>query len=70
VRRCLAEAYEREELRGKDIAKARMIVERRLTQWKKTAPSGSGGFGELHREKLSRYACRPAHRPVLRQSDP
>jgi ParB family chromosome partitioning protein len=42
VRRCLAEAYEREELRGKDIAKARAIVERRLAKGKKTARGGNG----------------------------
>ncbi|MBX3218947.1 MAG: ParB N-terminal domain-containing protein [Labilithrix sp.] len=41
VRRCLAEAYEREELKGKDIAKARAIVERRLASGKKTRSSSS-----------------------------
>ena len=51
VRRCLAEAYEREELRGKEIAKARAVVERRLAKGKKTVRGGNGKGGP--RKKLS-----------------
>ncbi len=43
VRRCLAEAYEREELKGKAIAKARSIVERRLAKGRKTAAPRANG---------------------------
>ena len=49
VRRCLAEAYEREELKGKEIAKARAIVERRLASGKKTR----SGNGKHPRKKIS-----------------
>lgn len=49
VRRCLAEAYEREELKGKEIAKARAIVERRLASGKKTR----SGNGKHPRKKMS-----------------
>lgn len=42
VRRCLAEAYERGELRGKEIARARAIVERRLAKGRKTVRGSNG----------------------------
>lgn len=42
VKRCLAEAYERDELRGRAVAKARMVVERRLAMGKKYARGGGG----------------------------
>jgi ParB family chromosome partitioning protein len=51
VRRCLAEAYEREEIRGKEIAKARAIVERRLAKGAKMR--ASSGSPKQPRKKLS-----------------
>jgi ParB family chromosome partitioning protein len=49
VKRCLAEAYERGELKGKAISKARTIVERRLANGKR----GHGAPGRRPSKKLS-----------------
>jgi ParB family chromosome partitioning protein len=42
VRRCLAEAYERGELKGKAIARARALIERRLANGKRATRWGAG----------------------------
>jgi ParB family chromosome partitioning protein len=42
VKRCLAEAFDRGELNGKAISKARALVERRLANGKRSAKGGNG----------------------------
>jgi ParB family chromosome partitioning protein len=42
LKKCLADAYERGELKGKAVSKARALVERRLTNGKRNRGSGSG----------------------------
>ncbi len=42
LKRCLAQAYERGELKGKEVSRARAVVERRIASGKRS-PSGGGG---------------------------
>lgn len=49
VKRCLAEAYERGDLKGKAVSKARALVERRLTNGKRTR----GGPRRVGERRLS-----------------
>lgn len=67
VRKCLAEAYERDELKGGAIAKARMIVERRLARGTKESKSVDG---KRVRKKLSADdLVRTYKRAVQKQAD-
>jgi ParB family chromosome partitioning protein len=50
VKRCLAQAYERDELRGGAVAKARLIVERRLARGKRY---GRGDYARQPHRKMS-----------------
>jgi ParB family chromosome partitioning protein len=45
LKRCLAQAYERGELKGKAVSRARAIVERRIASGKKVPSGGGGGRG-------------------------
>lgn len=54
VKRCLAEAFERGELEGKAIARARRLVERRLTHGKKNARGGIGKRKKMTADTLVR----------------
>jgi ParB family chromosome partitioning protein len=52
VKRCLAEAFERGELEGKAIARARLLVERRLTSGKKKNSLGPGKHKRMSTDDL------------------
>jgi ParB family chromosome partitioning protein len=52
LKRCLAEAFERGELDGRAIARARMIVERRLNKGKKNGRGGSGQHKRITTDDL------------------
>lgn len=52
VKRCLAEAFDRGELEGRAIAKARALVERRLTSGKRKHALGSGKHKRMSTDDL------------------
>ena len=52
VKRCLAEAFDRGELEGKAISRARMLVERRLAKGKKNGHGGNGKHKKMTTDDL------------------
>lgn len=67
VKKCLAEAYERGELKGKAVSKARALVERRLANGKRTRGGGSGRGGgkRLSADDLVRAYKRSTQKQAL-----
>jgi ParB family chromosome partitioning protein len=52
VKRCLAEAFDRGELDGKAISRARMLVERRMAKGKKNGRGGNGKHKKMTADDL------------------
>ncbi len=67
VKKCLAEAYERGDLKGKAVSKARALVERRLANGKRTRGGGSGRGGgkRLSADDLVRAYKRSTQKQAL-----
>lgn len=67
VKRCLAEAYERGDLKGKAVSKARALVERRLSNGKRTrgGSTGRGGHKRLSADDLVRTYKRSTQKQAL-----
>ena len=67
IKKCLADAYERGELRGKAVSKARALIERRLANGKRSRGSGSGrgGHKRLSTDDLIRTYKRSTQKQAL-----
>jgi ParB family chromosome partitioning protein len=66
LKKCLAEAYERGELKGKDVSRARAIVERRLATGKRT--TGNGGRPRGHRKMTAEDVVNAYKRATQKQA--
>jgi ParB family transcriptional regulator, chromosome partitioning protein len=65
LKRCLAEAYERGELNGKQIARARALVEGRLANGRKALRSGRGKTKKLSADDVVKAYKRAAQKQAL-----
>ena len=66
LKKCLAEAYERGDLKGKAIAKARALVEGRLAGGRKSLRGGGGGkYKKLSADEIVKAYKRSAQKQAL-----
>jgi len=66
VKKCLAEAYERGDLKGKAVSRARAVVERRLANGKRRSGSGTGRGG--HKKVTTDDVVRAYRRSTQKQA--
>lgn len=65
VKRCLAEAYERGDLKGKAVAKARAIVEGRLSGGRRLLRTSGGKYKKLSADDVVKAYKRSAQKQAL-----